>query len=154
MSFFCSNFLSLTWAWTQIQVEMNYRYQNFAVICRPVAGTGPAHEAVMRGMLFRPFTLLSAHICISSSPSSRPIWNPPDQIIMAPPRNLDFCGGVKEQEGVPGRWKDNKRCSIVHPRVPELNHKRAHLSVSSKMTRWDVSHVLPGTWGICAAIHG
>lgn len=31
--------------------------------------------------------------------------------------------------------EDNKRWSIIHPRVPELNHKRAHLSVSSKMTR-------------------
>lgn len=30
--------------------------------------------------------------------------------------------------------EDNKRWSIIHPRVPELNHKRAHLSVSSKMT--------------------
>lgn len=30
--------------------------------------------------------------------------------------------------------EDNKWWSIIHPRVPELNHKRAHLSVSSKMT--------------------
>lgn len=50
MSFFCSNFLSLT----SHRTQMNYRCQNFAVICQPVGGRGAAYKAVMRASSFRP----------------------------------------------------------------------------------------------------
>lgn len=84
------------------------------MICWLLGGTGPVHEAVMRGTVFISFLLTSGF----SFSAHTPIWNPADRIIMA-------LGWNRESRGKwwPGE-RNNKWCSIIHPRVPELKPQK------------------------------
>lgn len=121
---------------------MNYRSQNFAVICRLLGGTGLAHEAVMRGTVFVSFLLTSAFYVSAHTPQSEIL-----QIRSSWHQDGTVRAGVSGGQ-VKGTTSDVPSFILVSL---SLNHKRgSSVSASPKWPArlpWDGEPSSPGNAG-------